>query len=739
MAEIILEPTALSKVIPLSLKTNEVDSSLVGQLITNSQFNTADTDAWFSFTLDGLAATTGTFDLALINLQDKSVFNHTDKVFNTNPFYYKLDSGANELTNEIRHAGKWVGQLVVTLPNGDSATRKFIFSIEGHILDGTVVKTILLEDYNTLIADIEASKDTLTQYNIDYASLIGTVTDQEEARVQAEELRVVADALRETKEGLRQTTFEANEVIRNGAVESAIEGEMIAQNVATKLTEKEATYAPRLVSVEQQLEQTNILSAEAVAKADAMASGSPKGVYATLALLQAAYPTGTTGAYLVTADGKWYYWSGSAWVVGGVYQATGISDNSITLTKLAGNIAVPGKNLFDKTKAQTGYTIIGGTGVIATGASYFVTDFIRVSASTTYKIGGNHPGNSVNYSFYDINKSFISGTQTSTFNPSFETTSATVYVKANGRIEYIDTYQIELGSVSTEYEVYKTQYSIQNLKVSDTSVLDAISSNANRINLLEQRKSYISTLDANLVSVASHRTSIINSDFTGANNTNYTSETGLYSIGYQYGRVLNCVFSNFKGGYGLRVGQTAGSSTLTGNDLVFISNNVGFCSEKRAEYITISNSQFSGNSVGARITGGNVHLSNCMIDDNVNGIEILSGENDGHGIISGCQINHNSTGYGLIIDGISNGETISDCHFYDSKIWLKNTITKAIRFDNCVIASGLTIENCAKVIFNNCYFTSAISGSNLSIVNSVIIGTGNEIENSALETIFNTH
>jgi len=253
MAEIILEPTVQSKVIPLSLRLNDTDTSLVSQLVTNRQFNTADTDAWFGFTLEGLAATTGTFDLTLINLQDKSVFNHTDKVFNTNPFYYKLDSGTDELTNEIRHAGKWVGQLVVTLANGDSATRKFIFGIEGHILDGTVVQTILLEDYNTLIASIESAKDELTQYNIDYASLIGTVTEQEAARLEAEELRVIADALRETKEGIRQATFEANEVIRDGVVDSAIEGEMISQTVATKLTEKEATFAPRMLSLESEL------------------------------------------------------------------------------------------------------------------------------------------------------------------------------------------------------------------------------------------------------------------------------------------------------------------------------------------------------------------------------------------------------------------------------------------------------------------------------------------------------
>lgn len=60
-----------------------------------------------------------------------------------------------------------------------------------------------------------------------------------------------------------------------------------------------------------------------------VASGSPKGVYATLAALQAAYPNGTTGIYVVTADGKWYYWNGSAWTAGGTYQATGLADDSV--------------------------------------------------------------------------------------------------------------------------------------------------------------------------------------------------------------------------------------------------------------------------------------------------------------------------------------------------------------------------------------------------------------------------
>ena len=52
---------------------------------------------------------------------------------------------------------------------------------------------------------------------------------------------------------------------------------------------------------------------------ESVASGSPKGVYATLSDLESAYPTGTDGIYVVSADGHWYYWNGSAWTDGGIY------------------------------------------------------------------------------------------------------------------------------------------------------------------------------------------------------------------------------------------------------------------------------------------------------------------------------------------------------------------------------------------------------------------------------------
>lgn len=61
-----------------------------------------------------------------------------------------------------------------------------------------------------------------------------------------------------------------------------------------------------------------------------LASGSPKGVYATLSALVAAYPAGTTGIFVVQADGHWYWWNGAAWTDGGAYLASTVSDGTTT-------------------------------------------------------------------------------------------------------------------------------------------------------------------------------------------------------------------------------------------------------------------------------------------------------------------------------------------------------------------------------------------------------------------------
>ena len=64
-----------------------------------------------------------------------------------------------------------------------------------------------------------------------------------------------------------------------------------------------------------------------------VASGAPSGVYATVSALTTADPDHSK-IYVVTADGKWYYYNGSQWTAGGTYQSVGIGDFSISYQKL---------------------------------------------------------------------------------------------------------------------------------------------------------------------------------------------------------------------------------------------------------------------------------------------------------------------------------------------------------------------------------------------------------------------
>ena len=55
-----------------------------------------------------------------------------------------------------------------------------------------------------------------------------------------------------------------------------------------------------------------------------LASGSPIPVSSTSQM------TNTSKIYVLTTDGNWYYYNGSAWVSGGTYQSTGIGDGEVT-------------------------------------------------------------------------------------------------------------------------------------------------------------------------------------------------------------------------------------------------------------------------------------------------------------------------------------------------------------------------------------------------------------------------
>lgn len=69
----------------------------------------------------------------------------------------------------------------------------------------------------------------------------------------------------------------------------------------------------------------------------AVASGSPAGVYATVTALTEADPDHSR-IYVVSADGHWYYYGNSQWNDGGPYQAISLENNSIKKEKLNNDI-----------------------------------------------------------------------------------------------------------------------------------------------------------------------------------------------------------------------------------------------------------------------------------------------------------------------------------------------------------------------------------------------------------------
>jgi hypothetical protein len=208
--------------------------------------------------------------------------------------------------------------------------------------------------------------------------------------------------------------------------------------------------------------------AEVDTKVAQIVSGSPKGTYATLAALQTEFPTGTTGVFIVTADGKWYYWSGSAWTAGGTYQSTGVGDRTLTKDKISLKsisinevdfLEVSGKNLFNKNTAIQGFRLASwSTGFpLSSNVDYYVSDYIKVSPNTAYKKTQTYAT-----AFYDSSLTFISGVDSTS---SFTTPANCVYIRISIYKTTLDIEQVELGTVSTSYENFV--YNVKNLKANN--------------------------------------------------------------------------------------------------------------------------------------------------------------------------------------------------------------------------------------------------------------------------------
>ena len=86
---------------------------------------------------------------------------------------------------------------------------------------------------------------------------------------------------------------------------------------------------PRIDAIDQRLTASDN---DLQAQINALASGSPLVASSTAGM------TDHTKIYVNTSNGHWYYWNGSAWTDGGVYQSTGIGENSVGTSSLKVNL-----------------------------------------------------------------------------------------------------------------------------------------------------------------------------------------------------------------------------------------------------------------------------------------------------------------------------------------------------------------------------------------------------------------
>lgn len=154
-----------------------------------------------------------------------------------------------------------------------------------------------------------------------------------------------------------------------GALLSAL----IADTTATlesQLTNFESVTTARLDSIDSRV--------------DAAVSGAPIPVSSTDDM------TDTTKVYVNTTDGKWYYYDGDSWEIGGTYQSSGIADGAITVFNLDNTLQNDFIRQYEDVAIDCnlqGYAT-GTDSVTINTSSDYVHDVIDLENNTFYEFSG---------------------------------------------------------------------------------------------------------------------------------------------------------------------------------------------------------------------------------------------------------------------------------------------------------------------------------------------------------------
>ena len=140
----------------------------------------------------------------------------------------------------------------------------------------------------------------------------------------------------------------------------------------------------------------------------------PKGTYDTLQDLNTAFPTGTSGVYIIRENNHWYYWNGSVWTDGGELYLSQSSDEAFSESSIypVQNRIIKSNFYLDDTKTTdieilTGNWVDKNSGVLTQYPTAHYTDFINCFESDTFQITAQCFFNTCIIATYDNKKNFL--------------------------------------------------------------------------------------------------------------------------------------------------------------------------------------------------------------------------------------------------------------------------------------------------------------------------------------------
>lgn len=148
----------------------------------------------------------------------------------------------------------------------------------------------------------------------------------------------IHDGIKKINDESEESKEKANEAhdVMEAIMEEGFDNAALESNFEQKLDNKIANLQPewtgfkedittQLAEIPQQISNAVRPKADKIYVDDQFSkigSGSPKGAFTTLSDLETTYPNGDDNIYVVAEDNNWYYWNGSDWQSGGLYNAT---------------------------------------------------------------------------------------------------------------------------------------------------------------------------------------------------------------------------------------------------------------------------------------------------------------------------------------------------------------------------------------------------------------------------------